>query len=122
MIRFKTYQIIIYSLMLFAVCFMYPQKSLANAPQDVKLSYDSQSRVLAVTITHKSPFPNYHYIKIVEIKKNGSVMSTNKYENQPDQDTFRYSYKVPAAAGETLEATASCSLFGSKTTNLIVGK
>ncbi len=122
MIRFKTYQIFIYSLILFAVCFIYPQTSLANAPQDVKLSYDSQSQVLTVTITHKSPFPNYHYIKIVEIKKNGNIVSTNKYANQPDQATFIYSYKVPAAAGETLEATASCSLFGSKMTNLTVGK
>jgi hypothetical protein len=122
MIRFMKYQVGIYSVILFAVCFMYPQTSLANAPKDVTLSYDSQSQVLIVTITHKSPFPNYHYIKIVEIKKNGSVVSTNKYENQPDQATFMYSYKVPAAAGDTLEATASCSLFGSKTTNLTVGK
>lgn len=121
MIRFKNVQVLIGILILFAVCFMYPQTSLANAPQDVKLSYDSQSQVLNVTITHKSPFPNYHYLKIVEIKKNGSVVSTNKYENQPDLDTFIYSYKVPAA-GETLEATVSCSLFGSKTTNLTVGK
>ena len=122
MIRFKNVQVLIGILILFAVCFMYPQTSLANAPQDVKLSYDSQSQMLTVTITHKSPFPNYHYIKIVEIKKNGSVVSTNKYENQPDQATFTYSYKVPATAGETLEVKASCSLFGSKTANLTVGK
>ena len=122
MIRFMKYQVWIYSVILFAVCFMYPQTSLANAPKDVTLSYDSQSQVLIVTITHKSPFPNYHYIKIVEIKKNGIVVSTNKYENQPDQATFTYSYKVPATAGDTLEAKASCSLYGSKTTNLTVGK
>lgn len=122
MIRFKNVQVLIGILILFAVFFMYPQPSLANAPQDVKLSYDSQSQVLTVTITHKSPFPNYHYIKIVEIKKNGIVVSTNKYENQPDQATFTYSYKVPATVGDTLEAKASCSLYGSKTTNLTVGK
>lgn len=122
MIRFKNVQVLIGILILFAVCFMYPQTSLANAPQDVKLSYDSQSQVLTVTITHKSPFPNYHYIKIVEIKKNGIVVSTNKYENQPDQATFTYSYKVPATVGDTLEAKASCSLYGSKKTNLTVGK
>jgi len=78
--------------------------------------------MLTVTITHKSPFPNSHYIKIVEIKKNGIVVSTNKYENQPDQTTFTYTYKVPAAAGETLEVKVSCSLFGSKTTNLTMEK
>jgi len=101
---------------------MYPQTSVANAPQDVKLSYDSQSQMLAVTITHKSPFPKLHYINNVEIKKNGTIVSTNKYENQPDQATFTYSYKVMAVVGETIEVKASCSLYGSKTTNLTVGK
>jgi hypothetical protein len=122
MTRFKNDQVFICIMILFAVCFMYPQTSLANAPQDVKLSYDLQSQILAVTITHKSPFPNTHYIKSVEIKKDGNVVSTNKYENQPDQATFTYSYKVQATAGETLEVKASCSLFGSKTVNLTVGK
>lgn len=122
MIRFKTYQIFICSLILAAVCFMYPQTSFANAPKDVQLSYDSTSRILTVTITHKSPFPKFHYIKIVEIKKNGNVVSTNKYKNQPDQATFAYSYKVPAKAGDTLEVSASCSLYGSKTINLTAGK
>jgi len=122
MIRFKTYQIFICSLILVAVCFLYPQMSFANAPKDVQLSYDSTSQILSVTITHKSPFPNIHYIKIVEIKKNGNVVSTNKYKSQPDQATFTYSYNVAAKAGETLEVKASCSLYGSKTVNLTVGK
>lgn len=122
MIRFRTYQVFVCSLILVTVCFMYPQMSLANAPKDVNLSYDSQSQMLTVTITHKSPFPKVHYIKIVEIKNNGSIVSTNKYKNQPDQATFTYSYKVPAKAGETLEVNASCSMYGSKTVNLIVEK
>ena len=120
--RFKKVQVIVGMLLVFAICFMHPQVSLATAPQDVKLVYDSQSQMLTVTITHKSPFPNFHYIKTVEIKKSGSVVSTNNYKNQPDEDTFAYSYKVPATEGETLEATASCSLFGSRTANLTVGK
>ena len=122
MIRFNNVQVWIGILILFTVFFMYPQTSLAHAPQDVQLSYDSPSQMLTVTLTHKSPFPSSHYIKIVEIKKNGIVVSTGKYENQPDQATFIYAYKVPAAAGDTLEVKASCSLFGSKTTNLTVEK
>ncbi len=120
--RLKNVQVFAGILMVLAVCFMYPQASLAHAPQDVKLVYNSQSQMLTVTITHKSPLPNYHYINSVEVKKNDNIQSTNKYKNQPDQDTFTYSYKVPAAAGETLEVTASCSLFGSKTVNLTVEK
>ena len=122
MIRFIKYQAFMCGLIIFAVCLIYPQASFANQPQDVKLSYDSTSQMLTVTITHKSSSPKFHYIKSVEIKKNGNIVSTNKYENQPDEATFTYSFKVPATVGETLEATASCSLYGSKTINLTVGR
>ncbi|MGC9975601.1 MAG: hypothetical protein ABSC57_02615 [Syntrophales bacterium] len=68
--------------------------------------------MLAVTITHPSFFPNYHYIKYVEIKKNGADVMKNIYESQPDVDTFAYTNKIPVAEGETLEATARCGWWG----------
>ena len=120
--RFKKYQGSICSLILCAVYFMCPQTSFANPPQDMKLLYDSKSQMLAVTVTHKSATPNLHYIKSVEIKKNGNMVSDNKYESQSDQTPFTYNYKTPATAGETFEVTARCSLFGSKTVNLTVEK
>jgi hypothetical protein len=96
--------------------------SFATSPQDVKLEYDAGAQMLTVTITHSSSFPSYHYIKYVEIKKNGAAAMKTAYENQPDVDTFAYTYKVAAAEGETLEVTATCSLYGYKTVNLTVGK
>jgi desulfoferrodoxin (superoxide reductase-like protein) len=96
--------------------------SFATSPQDVKLEYDVSTQMLTVTITHPSSFPNFHYIKYVEIKKVGAVVMKNTYENQPDQATFTYTYKVAAAEGETLEVTATCSINGYKTMNLTVGK
>ncbi len=122
MTRFMNYHLLLCALILFAFCLMGPQTSFANSPQDVKLSYDSKSQMLAVTITHKSSSPNFHYIKSVEIKKNGNALSTNRYEKQPDVATFTYSYVVPVTAGDALEVTASCSLFGSGTTNLTIEK
>jgi hypothetical protein len=117
----KYVMLILSAVLLAAICF-YPQVSFATPPQEVKLEYDANSQTLAVSITHKSAFPGFHYIKTVEIKKNGTVVSTNTYENQPAQDTFTYKYKVPAAEGETLEVTAACSLYGSKTVNLVIPK
>lgn len=122
MIRFKKDIRLIGILILFAVCFIYPQTSLANAPSEVKLSYDFQSQMLTVTIAHSSTFPKMHYIKSVEIKKGGNVVSNNKYETQPDQAIYTYRYKVPAAEGDTLEATVNCNLYGAKTANLTLGK
>ena len=102
-------------------CF-YPQVSYADAPQDVKLEYDSSAQTLAVTITHKSSFPGFHHIKTVEIKKNAAVISTTNYDTQPDKSPFTYTYKVAAAAGDKLEVTATCNLSGSKTATITVSR
>jgi len=102
------------------ICVM-PQASYAHAPKNVALEYDSASQTLSVAITHPSPFPSWHYIKTVSIKKNGSDVSTNTYENQPDKDTYTYTYKVEAVNGDKLEVTANCSLYGHKTATLTVG-
>jgi hypothetical protein len=109
-------------LILLMLCWLYPGMSFATSPQDMKLEYDPSTQMLTVTITHPSAFPNYHFIKYVEIKKVGAAAMKNTYENQPDKDTFAYTYKVPAAEGETLEVTATCSLYGHKTVNLTVSK
>ena len=109
-------------LILSILCCLCPQMSFATSPQDMKLEYDANTQVLTVTITHPSSFPNYHYIKYVEIKKNGVDVMKNSYKNQPAQAIFTYTYKVSAAEYEELEVTATCSVYGSKTVNLTVRK
>jgi desulfoferrodoxin (superoxide reductase-like protein) len=99
-------------------CFS-PQVSYANAPQEVKLEYDASTQNLAVTIIHNSSSSGFHYIKYVEIKKNSAILSTEKYASQ-SAGTFTYNYKVPAMAGDKLEVTATCNLFGSKTAAITV--
>ncbi len=102
--------------------FSYPQKLYANPPQAVVISYDASSQNLTVTITHKSAATGSHYIKYVEIKKNGTVVSKNTYSNQLDRQTFIYTYKLPASDGDNLEVTASCSFWGHKTATLVLGQ
>ena len=108
---------------------VYPPLTYATPPQDVKLAYDLNSQTLTVTITHyvyarsQTRYHYDHYIKSVEIKKNGIAVSTNTYDSQPDPETFAYNYKVSAAKGDTLEVTATCSIRGSnKTATLTIGK
>ncbi len=106
----------------FWIMLVYPQTTYATAPKDVKLSYNLSTQTLTVTITHKTLAQNFHYIKYVEIKKNGATVSNNKYNNQPDPETFTYTYNLAAGEGDKLEVTAICSLWGSKTTFLDVTK
>ena len=99
---------------------LYPQMSYADAPQDLKIEYDSGAQTLAVTIAHKSSFPGFHHIKTVEIKKNSAVLSTTEYDTQPAESPFTYTYKVADAQGDKLEVTATCNLSGSKTATITV--
>ena len=114
----------IFSAMLFVlmVFCLYPQVSYADAPQDVKIEYDSSAQTLSVTITHPSFFPGFHHIKTVEIKKNSSVISTTNYDKQPGESPFTYTYKVAAAQGDKLEVTVTCNMSGSKTETITAPK
>jgi hypothetical protein len=109
------FSVLLFGLMMF--CF-YPQISYADAPQDIKIEYDSGTQTLTVTVTHKSSFTGFHYIKTVEVKKNSITISKNNYDSQPKEMPFIYTYKVDAAKGDKLEATATCSLSGSKTATM----
>jgi hypothetical protein len=100
----------------------FPFQAAANAPKKVLLTYDAAARTLTVQITHSSPFPGWHYIAKVEIKKGEKTISTAEYKSQPDQATFSYVYPIEAAPGDVLEVTASCSIFGSRTEKLTVNK
>lgn len=114
---------LIFVMLFFALtifCF-YPLTSYADAPQDLKIQYDSGTQTLTVTITHKSSF-GIHYIKNVEIKRNSGIISKNNYDSQPKEVPFTYTYKVEASEGDMLEVTATCSLSGSKTETLRVSK
>jgi len=97
-----------------------PSAAVAHAPKEVKLEMDGGKQNLTVTITHKSPFPNWHYVKLVQITKNGSVVSNSEYKNQPDQETFAYTYPVAATAGDVIEVTVTCNVTGSKSAKLII--
>lgn len=109
------------ALMLFLFLSINPSSAHATAPTDLKLAYNPATQTLQATITHASPAPSFHYIKKVEIKKNGEVISANEYNNQPDRLTFSYTYEIPAAEGDVLEVTASCNIWGSKTEKLTIG-
>jgi hypothetical protein len=100
----------------------FARPAAANAPKELVLSYDAAARTLTVRITHPSPAQSMHYVKTVEIKIDGKTLLSEKYTSQPTPDTFSYTYPVEPDAGNALEVTASCNLFGSRTEKLNLPK
>jgi desulfoferrodoxin (superoxide reductase-like protein) len=116
----RFYSSLFFCFLLSAVYLWLPQHVYADPPQDVALNYNLQTQTLTVTITHKSSFTGFHYIKQVEIKKNNELVSKNDYTSQTSETTFAYTYNVQAAENSILEVTAMCSIRGKKTATLTV--
>ncbi|MBN1664215.1 MAG: hypothetical protein JW943_11490 [Deltaproteobacteria bacterium] len=106
-----------FSLIIFAAlaCLAFsPCPAFSHGPSDLSVSYDAASQILKVDITHTTKSPDKHYIKKVEIIKNGAVVSTESYKSQPSQDKFSYEYKVALDGQDTVEVKVTCNIFGSK--------
>ena len=99
-----------------------PASGRAHPPKEVALSYDQAQKTLEVRITHGVSDPAKHFIEKVEIGKAGKAISKTEYKSQPGEATFVYSYPLVAAPGDVIEVKAACSIFGSKTEKLTVGK
>ncbi len=97
-----------------------PLPALAHSPQSIEVSYDYKAQTLNVKITHTSNNPDRHFIKEVEVKKNGQVVQRGVYAKQAG-DTFAYTYKVAATGADNFEITAFCSIHGSKTVKFSPG-
>jgi hypothetical protein len=91
-----------------------PVPAAATPPSSVVLSYDQGSSVLSVTITHPILNIPHHYINEVKLKVNDQLVNDSAYTGQAT-DTVTYTYPLALRPGDTVEATATCSLAGSRT-------
>lgn len=117
--NFRFTWLFFWALIAFSAGCFYPQSSYATPPENIQLKYTLSTQTLAVTITHDTMFKGSHHIKYVEIKKNGSAVSINTYTSQPAGKTFTHQYKIPAIEEDTFLVTATCNMYGSKTSSLL---
>lgn len=106
-------------LMAFAACFIVLQKAHAAPPSDIKLRYDLGKRLLLVTISHDTTQDRANYIKFIEIKKNGLVVSINTYSQQPEGKFFTYQYRINAMEDDTLQAVVTFNKSGVRTSPML---
>lgn len=55
------------------------QPTLAHSPSGMELAYDVDAQTLSVTITHSVADLDTHYVKRVEIKRNGELDRSEDY-------------------------------------------
>jgi len=96
---------------------LFPE-AYADSPQGMKVSYNRQTQVLTVKITHASTSPSTHYIKEIVISNHGKVIKKTPYKSQPG-DNFTYTYPLPSKGLGLIEVTAVCSVGGERTEGVL---
>jgi hypothetical protein len=107
--HWKWIRLICVSLFTFTVCVIALPSAYATPPASIKLRYDLNSHILSVVIVHDNMDKSSHYIRIVEIKKNGTVVSVKAYDSQPQRLLFTYQYRIKAIEEDTFQAIVTCS-------------
>ena len=99
---------------------VYPLDTTAHPASNMNLSYNSDDNLLNVTINHQVSDPETHYIYEIRISKNGGLLNSYNYSNQPTKSSFTYSYEIDATKGDVIEVYTDCNLGGSLTEKLTV--
>ncbi|MFX1501997.1 MAG: hypothetical protein ACFFDH_13620 [Promethearchaeota archaeon] len=91
----------------------------SHRPSCMDLFYSNSE--LSVTIHHEVSDPNSHYISLVEIQLNGTLVLTESYTSQPNSIAFTCHYNITANTNDKLEVIATCNQGGSFKGCIIVG-
>jgi hypothetical protein len=92
----------------------------AHPPAALQPSYSERTGEVLLTVTHVVEDPATHFIRQIEIRKNGEMVISEWYTSQPSTGTFTYRYPVPLNPGDEVVATAECSVGGSATARFIM--
>ncbi len=101
--------------------FFWLSPALANKPS-IDLDFKINTKKLSVTISHSSSDPQKHFIESVVITINNSPAKIHRYTNQPSSSLFIYTYTLDAKTGDKISVEASCSYFGKKAKEFMVGQ
>ena len=85
----------------------------AHQPSEMKLAFDSNAKILTVTIKHKVINPKTHYIKKVVVKLNGKAIYTHNIKEQEDAYLQVLEYPIlNAKFGDEVTVEAYCNQGG----------
>jgi hypothetical protein len=104
----------------FSACTFFAPTLNAAPPPYIKLTYDLNKHLLLVTIIHDTIQDRSNFVKFVEIKKNGTVVSIHTYNTQPEGKVFTYQYKINAIEEDTLQAVVTFNKSGIRTSDVLI--
>jgi desulfoferrodoxin (superoxide reductase-like protein) len=114
-------------LMVMTALVVYPLCVLfAHPASEVKADYKIATKTLSVDVKHlvsksKNTDTTKHFIKEITVTVNGKNAKTQTFTSQTG-DLVKATFDITAKAGDKIKVTATCSLAGSKSTEITVKK
>jgi desulfoferrodoxin (superoxide reductase-like protein) len=85
----------------------------AHPPSDIKITFDSETKMLNALIIHDVSNPSKHYIKEVDVFLNGKEIIRQSISQQDNFDSQRVSFFIPdAKINDVFSVEAYCSISG----------
>jgi hypothetical protein len=95
----------------------------AHPPSDIKIIYDSGTKILKAVIMHNVSDVKKHFIYKVDIGLNGKEIISHAISQQDNNLTQTVSYLIPdVKPGDALSVEGYCSLSGSLTKEIKVSE
>ncbi|MBY8984143.1 MAG: hypothetical protein KGD65_03670 [Candidatus Lokiarchaeota archaeon] len=94
-------------------------KTKAHSPNMINLGFNAGN--FNVLIGHEVEDPNIHYIDLVQVSFNGSIVLNTTYTNQTSTSGADYDYPLAYSTGDIFEVYATCNEGGSITGCIICG-
>jgi hypothetical protein len=95
-------------LVLAAVLCFFMVPATAHAPSNIAIAYNPDMHKLSVTVTHPVDDPKTHFVRGVQVKINGDVISDPSYKSQPGRNSFTYTYDVMLNPEDSVWVVATC--------------
>jgi desulfoferrodoxin (superoxide reductase-like protein) len=96
-------------------------KVFGHPPSEVELKFDFQTKILNVKVSHSTNDVSKHYIKKIEVYLDDELMVGQNFKTQKDNKIQEALYFLnDAAVGNKIKVKATCSIFGSKTEEIVI--
>jgi len=93
----------------------------AHPATDVKLNYDSKTKILAVSFNHPVKNADDHFIYEIEVKVNKKEVVKQTIKGQETLQGGEYLYKmIDLKPGDEVKVTTDCNKTGKKSAELII--
>ena len=97
----------------FSILLFFASSAFAHPPSDIKITFDPASKILTAIILHNVSNPSDHYIKKVDVGRNGKEIVEHQISCQDNNESQAVQYLIPDAKnGDAISVEGYCSISG----------